>query len=370
MTARKALVSGSKYAGKVRLASFFAGIGGMDLGFEQAGFTTVWANENNPDAAAVFSANFPEAVLDTRALQDIDLSELPDDVDGFIGGPPCQSWSVAGARRGDKDPRGAVLWDYVSAIESRTPKFFVLENVPGMTSSSHRGPYRLLLTRLTDAGYNIAHGILNSKNYETAQSRRRLFIVGYRREFSTRFSTPDRGQRSVRLRDALSGLDTFDALAVKQAERNFPETSPITANHYLAQDHFSYIYMSRNRVPDWDGLAFTVQASAGHAQIHPSAPPMERQEKDVFTFAKGKEGLYRRISVREAARIQTFPDDFMISYDSVAKGYRMVGNAVPVSLAKAVASRIASDFGLRIEKQVPHQESVNLSFDYGLPVAI
>lgn len=353
----------------MRIASFFAGIGGLDLGFEQAGFSTVWANENNRDAAEVYRANFPDVQLDTRSLENIDLSDVPDDLDGFIGGPPCQSWSVAGARRGENDPRGAVLWNYVAVIEAKRPSFFVLENVPGMMSSSHRKSYRLLLSRFSDSGYNIAHGILNAKNYGTAQARKRLFIVGYRSELGGRFSTPDRSSEKT-LRDVLRGLDVADAIPVRQADRDFPESQPVTANHYLVQDHFSYIYMSRNRVPSWDGLAFTVQASCGHAQIHPSAPAMERVEKDVFRFAEGHERAYRRISVREAARIQSFPDDFLIKYDALAKGYRMVGNAVPVSLARAVASRISSDLALGAASSSQEFKTQDALIDLPLPIAI
>lgn len=353
----------------MRVASFFSGIGGLDLGFEQAGFSTVWANENDPAAAEMFSTNFPDAHLDSRSLDQIDFLDIPDEVDGFIGGPPCQSWSVAGSHRGDRDPRGAILWTYVRAIEAKNPKFFVLENVPGMTSSLHRNSYRQLLSRLNDAGYNISHGVLNAKNFDAPQSRRRLFIVGYKRKFLTRFSTPVRGSREVSLRDALNGLDPDKAIPLRPADRDFAESQPITAHHYLDQDHYSYIYMSRNRVPQWDGQAFTVQASQAHAQIHPLAPAMEKVEKDVYRFAPGKEALYRRISVRESARIQTFPDDFVIRYESISKGYRMVGNAVPVALAKAVAMRIMSDLGATEGNSVEHREEIGL-LNFDLPLAI
>jgi DNA (cytosine-5)-methyltransferase 1 len=352
----------------MRIASFFSGIGGMDLGFEQAGFSTVWANENQASAAQMFSANFPNSFIDTRSLDQIDLTEIPNDVDGFIGGPPCQSWSIAGAHRGDSDPRGAILWTYVGAIEAKKPNFFVLENVPGLTSSLHRRSYRQLLTRLSDAGYSISHGVLNAQNYGAPQARKRLFIVGYRKELSLRFSTPEKGHK-VTLRESLRGLDKNGAVPLKSTDRGFKETEPVTAHHYLGQDYFSYIYMSRNRVPKWEDMAFTVQASASHAQIHPSAPPMEKVDKDIYRFAPGYEHLYRRISVRESARIQTFPDDFLIKYESISKGYRMVGNAVPVALAKAVAMRIMSDLGAIEHKSVGHHQEMNL-LDFDFPLAI
>ena len=103
---------------------------------------------------------------------------------------------------------------------------------------------------------------------------------------------------------------------------------------------FSTIYMSRNRVRNWNEQSFTIQAGGRHAPIHPQAPKMIFVEKNKRIFAPGKENLYRRLSVRECARIQTFPDDFIFYYTDIADGYKMVGNAVPVMLAYHVAQSI------------------------------
>ena len=103
---------------------------------------------------------------------------------------------------------------------------------------------------------------------------------------------------------------------------------------------FSTIFMSRNRVRSWDEQSFTIQAGGRHAPIHPQAPKMKFIEQNVRVFLPGKEHLYRRLSVRECARIQTFPDDFIFHYKKVAAGYKMIGNAVPVNLAKFLANSI------------------------------
>ena len=116
---------------------------------------------------------------------------------------------------------------------------------------------------------------------------------------------------------------------------------------------FSTMYMSRNRVRGWDEQSFTIQAGGRHAPIHPQAPKMKFIEKDKRVFVPGKEELYRRLSVRECARIQTFPDDFIFHYDKVAAGYKMIGNAVPVNLAKFLAENI--------KKQIEHYEDLKLS---------
>ena len=103
---------------------------------------------------------------------------------------------------------------------------------------------------------------------------------------------------------------------------------------------FSTIFMSRNRVRKWDDPSFTIQAGGRHAPVHPDAPKMEKVETDKFKFCEKNLDKYRRLSVRECARIQTFPDDFVFFYEQVADAYKMIGNAVPVKLAEAIASEI------------------------------
>ena len=106
---------------------------------------------------------------------------------------------------------------------------------------------------------------------------------------------------------------------------------------------FSTIFMSRNRVRSWDEPSFTIQAGARHAPLHPQAPKMVHVGKDLFEFQPGSEDLYRRLSVREAARVQTFPDNFEFKYSRISDGYKMIGNAVPVKLAEAFAKTISQD---------------------------
>lgn len=107
---------------------------------------------------------------------------------------------------------------------------------------------------------------------------------------------------------------------------------------------FSSIYMSRNRVRSWDEPSFTIQAGGRHAPLHPQAPKMKFIEHNKRVFVPGQEKKYRRLSVRECARIQTFPDDYIFKYKNIADGYKMIGNAVPVNFAKHIAQRIMSNF--------------------------
>ena len=131
------------------------------------------------------------------------------------------------------------------------------------------------------------------------------------------------------------------------SERNKTDGKMQVPNHEYMNGGFSTIYMSRNRVRNWDEQSFTIQAGGRHAPIHPQAPKMKFIEQNKREFVKGKEHQYRRLSVRECARIQTFPDDFIFYYNSVADGYKMIGNAVPVKLAEALAEKIMLDLKLK-----------------------
>jgi DNA (cytosine-5)-methyltransferase 1 len=135
---------------------------------------------------------------------------------------------------------------------------------------------------------------------------------------------------------------------------------------------FSSIYMSRNRVRSWDEVSFTIQAGGRHAPIHPQAPKMQLVEQNIRIFVPGHEQLYRRLSVRECARIQTFPDDFIFYYKNISAGYKMIGNAVPVQMANILARKIWHDLSkLNASNKLPakHRLLINSIEDSVIEIA-
>ena len=149
------------------------------------------------------------------------------------------------------------------------------------------------------------------------------------------------------LREAIWDLQDT-AIPAKDKNRTNGSACVVPNNEYFI-GAFSPIFMSRNRVRSWDEPGFTVQASGRQCQLHPQAPKMIKVEKNLQKFVEGKEHLYRRMTVREVARVQTFPDDFKFIYDEVNYGYKMIGNAVPVNLAYHVAMQIKNTL---IEKNI------------------
>jgi DNA (cytosine-5)-methyltransferase 1 len=339
---------------KFKIASFFAGCGGLDLGFKQAGFDIVWANDFDKTVLETHQKNFPKTSLDTRSIVKINSAEIPGDVHGIIGGPPCQSWSLAGAMRGVNDHRGQVFYDYIRILKDKKPLFFLAENVPGLISKTHLPEFIKLLSEFKKIGYDVDWTTLNAKDYGVSQERKRVFILGYKKELGLKveFPKPTHGEPApLFAKSKKSNLKPYVTLkelignmqkAIPAKERNKPNVNGelLVPNHEYMIGSFSTIFMSRNRKKEWDDVSYTIQAGGRHAPLHPSAIKMTKVEKDLWMFDAKTEHLYRRLSVRECARIQSFPDDFIFYYDAVANGYKMVGNAVPVLLAKAIALNI------------------------------
>lgn len=320
----------------MNIISLFSGAGGLDLGFQKAGFNILWANEYDKTIWETYEKNH-QTPLDKRDIRNIPSSDIPD-CDGIIGGPPCQSWSEAGAGRGIADSRGKLFYEFIRILKDKRPKFFVAENVSGMLADLHKEAVKNILSHFEEAGYNITVNLVNAANYDVPQDRKRVFYIGFRKDLNINYKFPEPLNYKITLREAIWDLKDTAIKAQDKNKTNGEEC--IIPNHEYMNGGFSTIYMSRNRVRSWDEQSFTIQAGGRHAPIHPQAPKMLFVEKNKRIFVPGKENLYRRLSVRECARIQTFPDDFIFYYADIADGYKMVGNAVPVMLAYHVAKSI------------------------------
>jgi len=319
----------------LKLVSLFSGAGGLDRGFEKAGYEVVFSNEYDRNIWETYRANFPDSHLDTRSITDIPNKEIPE-ADGLIGGPPCQSWSEAGAHRGITDERGQLFFEYIRVLKHVRPKFFLAENVSGILSSTHRAAFENIIERFSKAGYNVKYQLLNAADYGVPQDRHRVIVVGIRKDLKLNFEFPDPLRNKKDLRDAIGDLGkpvATNSLSTTNSHSKFK-------NHEYLVGSFSSIFMSRNRVRNWKQQSFTIQAGARHAPIHPSAPVMQKIGVDKFEFAPGSEAKYRRMSVRECARIQTFPDSHRFVYTRIIDGYKMIGNAVPVDFAFHLAKQI------------------------------
>lgn len=323
----------------MNIVSFFAGAGGLDLGFQNAGFNVIWANEYDKEIWETYQKNHPHTILDKRSIVNVPSNEVPE-CDGIIGGPPCQSWSEAGAMKGIEDKRGQLFYDFIRILEAKQPKFFLAENVSGMLLGRHSSALENIkeMFRNAGVGYELSFEMVNACDYNVPQDRKRVIFVGIRKDlgFTYKFQKPN--FKKLTLQDAI--LDLKDNVLAATTNNKTNGSNCHFPNHEYMTGGFSTIFMSRNRVRSWDEQSFTIQAGGRHAPIHPQAPKMKFIEQNIRIFVPGHEHLYRRLSVRECARIQTFPDDFIFHYDNISAGYKMIGNAVPVNLAHFLANTI------------------------------
>lgn len=318
---------------KYDVISLFSGIGGLDLGFEEAGFKIIFSDDFDKDTWETYSANFPKTQIDKRPIEQIGSSEIPSAL-GVIGGPPCQAWSEAGALRGLDDPRGRVMWEYLRVVREKRPLFFVMENVSGLLAKRFSEPFAAIVKELTSYGYNVNYKLLDASDYGIPQERQRVFIVGYHNRLGKRFEFPNPLNKKVDLKESIGWLpDSVPTNSVPSERCNYP-------NHEYYVGSFSPIYLSRNRFKPWNEQSYTIQAGCRHVPLWPGSSGMVKLSEDHW---KINEGFYRRVSIREAALIQGFPRDFRLIYKNVNAGYKIIGNAVPPPLSKIVAAKVMED---------------------------
>lgn len=325
----------------MNIVSLFSGCGGLDLGFEKAGFNIIWANEYDETIHETYRLNHPNVTLNTSDIRLLSGKDIPD-CDGIIGGPPCQAWSEGGKSLGIADPRGQLFLDYIRIVREKQPKFFLIENVKGILTDIHKTSLNWFITLLEKAGYRISYKLLNAADYKIPQDRFRVFFVGIRGDLKNEFGFPDAVCKTpITLRQAIG-----DIIEEPRYYKDEPvlEQNSQRANHDTYTGSYDSKYLARNRVRTWNETSFAMQAQARNIPQHPRAPKMTYISANRRIFAKGYEHLYRRLSVRECARIQTFPDNFIFTYSDIKDGYKMVGNAVPPRLAWYLAIQIKQAF--------------------------
>ncbi len=326
----------------MKVVSFFAGCGGLDLGFEQAGFDVVWANESEPHCRATYLRNHPNTEFVLGDVCKMDPLSIPY-CDGMIGGPPCQSWSIGGNQKGLDDERGKLFLKYIELIQIKQPKFFVIENVKGILDSKFKDAFDDFIARMDHAGYHVQWALLDAVDFRIPQNRERVFFVGFKKELPFSFSFPrPTCDQPVTLEQAIG--DITEEPNFYTGRKDEPVVDNKRPNHDVLASMFGPFYYRGNRRRGWQQPSFTINATARFAPLHPSSPKMMYFGHEKWNFQRDKMKEYRRLSVRECARIQTFPDNFIFEYDNIEDAYKMIGNAVPPRLGKEIAKAILKAF--------------------------
>ena len=357
----------------------FAGAGGMSLGFEQAGFDIAAAVEIDPVHCATHEYNFPHSKVICASVVDMTGDEIRQragignrEVDVVFGGAPCQGFSMIGKRVLD-DPRNQLASHYVRLVEELKPKYCVFENVKGLTLGKHRKFLDEMITALDDAGYDVVmpYQVLNASDFGVPQSRQRLFLMGARKGLTVP-SYPEPLKEKVTVWDAIGDLpdaDTFEDLNTTDAVRIEWSTQSIYGRRLrgIERDSGDYSYP---RLHDLNLLSSSLRtkhtdlSKSRFASTEPGkTEPVSRFRKldpaglcntlragtdsarGAFTSPRPiHPTLDRVITVREAARLHSFPDWFRF-HSTKWHGFRQIGNSVPPLLGRAVAGQIMQALG-------------------------
>lgn len=333
------------------VVSLFSGGGGLDIGFKRAGFNIVWAIDINKDAVNSYKRNVGEEIV-CGDLYEIDEKKIPQ-CDFVIGGPPCQSFSLAGKRKSD-DKRGKLVWRYIDIIQELQPKGFLFENVTGLVSAKNSDGEKilpLLFKAFYDIGYNISYKIVNAADYGVPQLRKRVIIVGLK-GFMNNFEFPPITHNA----DGSGGKLKY--VSVEEALGDLPIPSgdcPITEHTWPTMSELDkYIchhvkpggnYMD---IPD-DVKSVRIKRlkrGGGHTTCYGRMDPQKPSYTINTYFNRPNVGCNihysqeRLITLREAMRLQTFPDDYQFVSKSKQGKNLIVGNAVPPLLAYKLAKQI------------------------------
>lgn len=375
----------------------FAGAGGFSLGFEQAGFDVVGAVEIDPIHCSIHEYNFPNCTVICKDVSRLSGEEIRDvlglgaaDIDVVFGGAPCQGFSMIGKRTLD-DPRNSLINHFVRLVVELNPKYFVFENVYGLTVGAHRKFLEELINEFEDKGYNVIHSykVLDASFFGVPQFRRRLFMIGGRSTLALpkypEPSTVPAGRKKPKpeipygpsVNDAIGDLPDVDQILALE-DKDFAKVAKGKPSKYAKtlrgetklEDDYSY-------PRKYDAALLTCSASTNHSlkarKRFKDTPPGESEpishflklepggicntlragtasDRGAFTSARPIHPLYPRcITVREAARLHSYPDWFRF-HATKWHGFRQIGNSVPPLLAKAVASEIAKVLNLNIEQ--------------------
>lgn len=349
--------------GVVRGVSLFAGAGGMDCGFHEAGVTTVFSNEIDRNAADTFTSNGKYVDADSMHVGDIEdfMPEIEalSNIDVVFGGPPCQGFSVAGKMNPD-DERSKLVWTFMRVVEALRPRLFVMENVKALGAlAKWQGVRDGLIDKARALGYGAFTTVLNASDYGVPQARERFFFIGVRGASDDALAEAVTAGLARLECDAPTVREAFGAIPAygdegnavgSTAELRFAKHPVLRSSPYRG----SLLFNGRGRPVDLDSVAKTLPAQMGgnHTPIIDQAL-LDDADADNW-IAAYHAGLLageavpddahanipkhlRRMTVREAAVLQGFPSDYVFT-GQVGKQYRQIGNAVPCGLAKAVAT--------------------------------
>ncbi len=310
----------------LKCASFFAGVGGIDLGFEQAGFETVYANEFDSYAAETFELNF-NIKVDRRDINIVQPDEIPD-FDILLAGFPCQAFSVAGYRKGfdDEKGRGNLFFQLIRFIEQKKPRIAFFENVKNLVGHDNGNTFRVICQVLDSLGYKYVSQVLNADQFgNVPQNRERIYIVAFRDDEDRKlFSMPN----SIPLTKKICDVIDF--------ENSVPSKYYYTKERCCFYDKLEESIKNSETIYQWRRKYVRENKS----QVVPTLTANMGEGGHNVPLILTKDGRIRKITPRECFNVQGYPDSFNLPKQADCRLYKQAGNSVVVPVIKRIADNI------------------------------
>ncbi|HED6455451.1 TPA: DNA cytosine methyltransferase [Listeria monocytogenes] len=310
---------------KYRAISLFAGVGGLDLGFEQTGkFETIWANEFDEKAALTYRSNFNNT-LSTLDIHEVNKKELPK-ANIVLSGFPCQAFSVAGYRLGFEDERGGLFFETLKVINSVNPEVVFLENVKNLVGHDKGRTFRIIFDALEQHGYFVKYQTLNAKDYgNIPQNRERIYIVGFRNKSAfEKFDFP----KPIELKKKLSDVIDYDS---QLEDRYYYSPEKHTFYDLLEQD-----IVSQDTLYQWRRQYVRENKS----NVSPTLTANMGTGGHNVPLILSKHGI-RKLTPRECFNLQGYPPSYILPNIAISHLYKQAGNSVVVPVIKRIAENIS-----------------------------
>lgn len=309
----------------IKLADFFCGVGGIRLGFETADskFSCVFSNDIDKNALKTYRSNFEN--VEEQSITDLDINDIPD-FDIFLGGFPCQPFSIAGNRKGFNDERGNLFFNIIDILEKKKPKAFFLENVKNLKTHNNGNTFKIIKNRLIQAGYYFKSKILNTSEYSNIpQNRERIFLVGFRDiEKARKFRFPKKIVLNKKITDFLES-DVNPKYYYTANSAIYTRLADSVKKHVDTGQVYQYRrhYVRENK----SNVCPTLTANMGGGGHN---VPIIRDDNGI-----------RKLTPKECFYLQGFPTDFTLPNISDSQLYKQAGNSVTVKIIKRIAIEIA-----------------------------
>lgn len=307
----------------MRVCSLFSGIGGIDLGFQQAGFDIVWANEIDRDAARTYRKNLGGAHLVETDVRNVDANSIPD-FDVLVAGFPCQPFSSLGKKKGFQDPRGNLFFEIARIVEAKRPAVVFLENVSNLLQHDDGKTFLTIYNALVPYGYAVKYRVMDSYEYaDVPQRRKRIFIVAFLDyEHCQKFSFPEKIKPDVKLNDILvRSVKHDDCYYYTEENRHFKDLI-----RHVTDKNALYRIWDSGLSPKPYYVCPTLMANMGY---YPDRVPVILDDFGI-----------RKITPYECLALQGFPKEFRFPNISMNSAYKQCGNSVVVPVIRRIAERI------------------------------